>query len=151
MKKLVQFWVLHSRGRKHIMHVELSFKIERKNQTGFIHMLRNWIHRHFHTRAAGLTALAFTKSWKLLAIWFSPEECKDNACNVCTGNCNKMRRNFVTKCALSQNAQKFCYEMRVVTKCAEILFRNARCYKMRRNFVTKCALLQNAQLLQNVP
>ena len=50
-----------------------------------------------------------------------------------------MRRNFVTKCALSQNAQKFCYEMRVVTKCAEILLRNARCYKMRRNFVTKCA------------
>ena len=32
--------------------------------------------------------------------------------------CHKMRRNFVTKCALSQNA---------------------RCYKMRRNFVTKCA------------
>ena len=29
--------------------------------------------------------------------------------------------------------------MRVVTKCAEILLRNARCYKMHRNFVTKCA------------
>ena len=40
--------------------------------------------------------------------------------------CHKMRRNFVTKCALSQNAQKFCYEMRIVTKCAEILLRNAR-------------------------
>ena len=40
---------------------------------------------------------------------------------------------------LLQNAQKFCYEMRVVSKCAEILLRNARCYKMRRNFVTKCA------------
>ena len=67
--------------------------------------------------------------------------------------------------ALLQNAQKFCYKMRVVTKCAEILLRNARCHKMRRNFVTKCALLQNAQkfcyemraflhnaqLLQNAP
>ena len=40
---------------------------------------------------------------------------------------------------LLQNVQKFCYEMRFVTKCAEILLRNARCYKMRRNFVTKCA------------
>ena len=40
--------------------------------------------------------------------------------------CQKMRRNFVTKCSLSQNAQKFCYEMRVVTKCAEILLRIAR-------------------------
>ena len=53
---------------------------------------------------------------------------------------------IVTKCAeillrnarCSQNAQKFFYEMRVVTKCAEILLRNSRCYKMRRNFVTKC-------------
>ena len=51
-----------------------------------------------------------------------------------------MRRNFVTKCALSSHsAQKFCYEMRVVTKCAEILLRNACCYKMLRKFVTKCA------------
>ena len=47
-------------------------------------------------------------------------------------------QDFVTKCALSQNAQKICYEIRVVTKCAGILLRNARCYKMRRNFVTKC-------------
>ena len=43
---------------------------------------------------------------------------------------------IVTKCALSQNAQNFCYEMRVVTKCAEILIQNARCYKMCRNIVT---------------
>ena len=46
---------------------------------------------------------------------------------------------------MSQNAQKFCYGMRIVTKCAEILLQNARCHKMRRNFVTKCALSQNAQ------
>ena len=46
---------------------------------------------------------------------------------------------------LLQNGQKFCYEMRVVTKCADILLRNARCHKTRRNFVTKYALLQNAQ------
>ena len=72
-------------------------------------------------------------------IGFSPEEFKDNACNVCRESCYKMRRNFVTKCALSQNAQKFCYKMRVVTKCAEILLRNERCYKIHRNFVTKCA------------
>ena len=39
--------------------------------------------------------------------------------------CHKMRRIFVTKCALLQNAQKFCNEMR--------------------------ALLHNAQLLQNAP
>ena len=31
------------------------------------------------------------------------------------------------------------YVEKVVTKCAEILLRNARCHKMRRNFVTKCA------------
>ena len=57
------------------------------------------------------------------------------------------------------------YVQKIVTKCAEILLRNARCHKMRRNFVTKCALLQNAQkfcdemrallhnaqLLQNAP
>ena len=48
--------------------------------------------------------------------------------------------------------QKFCYEIHVVTKCAEIFLRNVRCYKMRNNFVTKmCALLHNAQLLQNAP
>ena len=57
--------------------------------------------------------------------------------NVYSENCYKMRRNFVTKCALSQNAQKLCHEMRVVTKCAEILLRNAHCYKMRRNFDTR--------------
>ena len=39
--------------------------------------------------------------------------------------CHKMHRNFVTKCSLLQNAQKFCHEMR--------------------------ALLNNAQLLQNAP
>ena len=39
--------------------------------------------------------------------------------------CHKMRRNFVTKCVLLQNAQKFCYEMR--------------------------AFFHNAQLLQNAP
>ena len=60
-----------------------------------------------------------------------------------------MRRNFVTKCALSQNAQKFCYEMCVVTKCAEILLRNACCYKMLRNFVTKCARCYEMRL--NMP
>ena len=39
--------------------------------------------------------------------------------------CHKMRRNFVTKCALLQSVHKFCYEIR--------------------------ALLHNAQLLQNAP
>ena len=57
------------------------------------------------------------------------------------------------------------YVQKVVTKCAEILLRNAPCHKMRRNFVTKWALsqnaqkycyemhtlLHNAQLLQNAP
>ena len=103
-----------------------NWKLERKNLTGFIHVLRNWIRRHFHTRKAGLTAVAFTKSWKRSTIRFSLEGCKDIAIwNVCTENCYKMRRNFVTKCALLQNAQKFCYKMR--------------------------ALLHNAQLLQNAP
>ena len=46
---------------------------------------------------------------------------------------------------LLQNAQKFCYKMCVVTKCAEILLQNAHCHKMRRNFITKCTLIQNAQ------
>ena len=85
------------------------------------------MYRHFHTRVAGLTAVAFTKIWKRLTtcIRFPPGECKVNACNVCTENCYKMRINFVTKCTLSQNAQKFCYEMRVFTKFAEVLLRNA--------------------------
>ena len=52
--------------------------------------------------------------------------------------CHKMCRDFVTKCALSQNAKKFCYEMCVVTKCEKF------CYEIR-------ALLHNAQLLQNAP
>ena len=41
------------------------------------------------------------------------------------------------------------YVEKIVTKCAEILLRNAQCYKMRRNFVTKCAeiLLQNARVV----
>ena len=46
---------------------------------------------------------------------------------------------------LLQNAQKFCYKMCVVTKCAKFLLQNARNYKMRRIFDTKCAILQNAQ------
>ena len=53
--------------------------------------------------------------------------------------CHKMRRNFVTKCALSQNAQKFCYEMSVVTKFTEVLLRNARVVTLCA-VVTKCAL-----------
>ena len=55
-----------------------------------------------------------------------------------------MSSNLVTKCELSQNAQKFCHEIGVVTKCVEILLRNARCYKV-------LALLHNVQLLQNAP
>ena len=35
--------------------------------------------------------------------------------------------------------------LKIVTKCAEILLRNARFPKMRRDFVTKFALSQNAQ------
>ena len=38
----------------------------------------------------------------------------------------KMRRNSDTKCALSQNARKFFYEMCMVTKCEDILLRNFR-------------------------
>ena len=44
--------------------------------------------------------------------------------------------------ALLQNAQKFCYKMRVVTKCAEILLRNV-------HVLTKCAeiLLRNMRVV----
>ena len=57
-----------------------------------------------------------------------------------------MRRNCVTRCALSQNAQKFCYKMRVVTKCAEILLQNA-CAVTQCTVVTKCALTWTLVLL----
>ena len=46
---------------------------------------------------------------------------------------------LLQKCALSQNVQRFCYEMRIVTKCAEILSRNARVVT-HCAVVTKCAL-----------
>ena len=41
------------------------------------------------------------------------------------------------------------YVQKIVTKCAEILLRNARCNKMRRNVVTNCAFLQNMQKFCN--
>ena len=57
--------------------------------------------------------------------------------------CHKMRRIFVTKCALLQNARY--YKMRRIfdTKCAILQHAQKFCYKM-------CLLQYNAQL-QNVP